>query len=177
MKTAQTLAIGALLLAACATGPKDAATVTGAPVAATVASEAGSAPLEKKMVALPFRLDVTFSAAALKQMRQAGSSLSIVADYYGVPKNPGMAGLDPDLGVWLGGEHETIDPSATAVTFPGAFDAARVSRDVIGDPRVRVVASPVRSGAGGMVVCSAFDEDLPIAVETGGFIHCTLDGK
>jgi len=174
MKTAQTLAIGALLLAACGTAPKDNAPLAGA-AAAELPAGAAEAAHEAKMVALPFRLDVSFSAAALPSMRDAGARLSIVADYYGAPKDKGMAGLDPHLGVWLGGDHETIDPSITAVTFSGVFDAARVARDITGDPRVKVVASPVR-GAGG-VTCTEFDEALPIAVETGGFVHCTLAGE
>jgi hypothetical protein len=44
---------------------------------------------------------------------------------------------------------------------------------VSGDPQVRVSAA-VNAEGGPVVYCTQFEEALPIAVETGGFIHCEL---
>ena len=106
------------------------------------------------------------------------AELGVSADYYGVPKDPAAPGLDPDLGVWLGGEMETVPAGNRSVTMKGKIDAARVAREVAGDARVRVMAFPVRAyAAQSVITCSEFDEVLPIAVETGGTVHCTLTGK
>ncbi len=175
-------ALAAALLTACGTFAKD-----EAPAAEAAASEApGTQPaakpaapvFEPKLVSLPFRLDVTFSDAATAKLREANADLGVSADYYGLPKDPGMAGLDPDLGIWLGGEMVTIDPGARSLTLKGEVDAARVAREVAGDARVRVMVFPVRAySAQAAVTCTEFDEYLSIAVETGGTVRCTLTGE
>ncbi len=166
--------LGAALFAGCAASPDTGKAEPEAP--APVAEDAAEHIV--KLAALPFRVDVTYSAAALDYLRESGASLSVVADYYGAPKHEGMTGLDPDLGVWLDGEQKTLDSSKRSATFVGEFDLARVLRDIAGDPRVRVVAHPVHgTGGRGALACSEFDEALPIAVETGGFVHCTLAGE
>ncbi|MBA3068361.1 MAG: hypothetical protein FP825_07780 [Hyphomonas sp.] len=100
------------------------------------------------------------------------------ADYYGVPKDPDADGLDPELGVWLGGEMETIDPGNRSLTLKGQIDAARVAREVSGDARVRIMVFPVRAyGPQAAITCTEFDAELPLTVETGGTVHCTLNGK
>ncbi len=185
MRHARHFALAALaaVLAGCGSTDKGEAVKTGAPVAAVPAkpsapaSPAAPAP-EAKMVSLPFRLDITFSGGARDKLRETNADLGVAADYYGAPKDPGMAGLDPDLGVWLGGEMETIDPGQRSVTFKGQVDAARVAREVQGDARVKVMVFPVRAYlAADAVTCTEFDEYLSIAVETGGTVHCTLKGE
>ncbi len=183
MKTAGTWALGAVaagLLAACSTPAETRPSETkvqASPAGTPTSPDAAPAPASK-FVSLPFRLDLTFSEAALARLQAAGSALGVSANYYGPPKAAGMQGLDPDLGVWLGGEMETIDPSQRSVTFRGQVDAARVAREVKGDARVRVTVFPVRAVSGTAdVTCEAFDEYLPIAVETGGTVHCTLKGN
>ena len=89
-----------------------------------------------------------------------------------------MQGLDPDLGIWLGGEMETIDPVNRSLTLKGQVDAARVAREVSGDARVKVMVFPVHAyTAEAAVTCTEFDEYLSIAVETGGTVNCTLEGE
>lgn len=182
------LALPALLLAAiaalaaCASKPE---TPRPANVPADSAeAESGSAAEtpaandEVKIVSLPFRVDVSFSAKALTLLQDTGGQVGVSADYYGAPKDPSADGLDPDLGVWLGGEMETIGAGPRSLTMKGQFDAARVARDVKGDPRVQVQAYAIRSPqAQDKMLCSVFDEALPIAVETGAIIHCTLKGE
>ncbi|MDP3459243.1 MAG: hypothetical protein Q8S09_08220 [Hyphomonas sp.] len=175
-------ALAAALLTACATLAKD-----EAPAAEAAASEAPKAQpaakpaapaFEPKLVSLPFRLDVTFSDAALAKLRETNADLGVSADYYGPPKDPAMEGLDPDLGVWLGGEMVTIDPGARSLTMKGQIDAARVAREVAGDARVKVMVFPVRAySSQAAVTCTEFDEYLSIAVETGGTVRCTLSGE
>lgn len=169
-------AFASALLAGCSTGSGDEAAAGGNAVTRPPkSSTAAGTVFETKMVALPFRLDVTYSAAALAKLREANADLGVSADYYGPPKDPGMAGLEPDLGVWLGGEMRTMDPGERSQTFKGEIDAARVAREVAGDARVRVTAFPVRAQA--EVTCAPFDEYLGIAVETGATVHCTLSGE
>lgn len=185
MTMARTWALGAVaaaLLAACSTPPEKPAFVTAEPESGSAVTKPaipGEAPAhEAKFVSLPFRLDLTFSDTALAKLQSAEAALGVSANYYGAPKTPDAPGLDPDLGVWLGGEMETIDPSQRSVTFRGQVDAARVAREVKGDARVRVTVFPVRAVSGpANVTCAAFDEYLSIAVETGGTVHCTLKGK
>ncbi len=173
--------VAAALLAGC--GSTDNETRAGTPEPAiTGSAPKGTAPAvsrapagESKIVSLPFRLDVTLSEAARKKLSETHADLGVSADYYGVPKDPRMAGLDPDLGVWLGGEMVTIDPGQRSVTFKGQVDAARVAREVIGDARVKVMVYPVRAySAEAAIICTEFDEYLSIAVETGGTVLCTL---
>lgn len=182
MKMARTLALSAVaaFLAGCGT------TETPAPARAEPAATAAPAqpptpatqPRAAKIVSLPFRVDVTYSAAALDKMQELHAELGVSADYYGVPKDPSAEGLDPELGIWLGGEMETLSPGNRSVTMKGQIDAARVAEEVAGDARVRIIAFPVRSHAAqAAVTCTQFDEVLPIAVETGGTVHCTLTGN
>jgi hypothetical protein len=190
MKTVRDLALATLaaaLLGGCGTLPSSAETDTAAP-AREAASEtpararATGTPsetrLESRIVSLPFRVDITFSDAALAKLRETGASLGVSADYYGAPLDPSAPGLDPQLGVWLGGEMETIDPGARSLTMKGQVDAARVEREVRGDARVKVMVFPVRAyAAQALITCSEFDDYLSLAVETGGMVHCELAGK
>ncbi len=172
-------AFAATLLTACGTFAKDDGPAKSAPASKVQAAAKPAAPVyQPTMVSLPFRLDVTFSDGALAQLREANADLGVSADYYGPPKDPGMEGLEPDLGVWLGGEMVTIDPGARSLTLKGQVDAARVAREVAGDARVRVMVFPVRAyAAQASVICTEFDEYLSIAVETGGTVRCTLTGE
>ena len=171
----------AAVLTACASKPEktEAAAAAAAPALPSAAAPAApAAKHEAKIVSLPFRVDVSFSAKALTLLQENGGRLGVSADYYGAPKDPSADGLDPELGVWLGGEMETIGAAPRSLTMKGQFDAARVAREVVGDPRVKVSAYPVQSGmALHQLVCASFDEALPIAVETGATVHCTLKGE
>lgn len=169
----------ALLILAAGALPACASKDEEGPAIAAEAPAAQPAPakpkLESKIVSLPFRVDVSFSAGALAKLQETSAQLGVQADYFGVPKDPDAEGLDPVLGVWLGGEMQTIGPEAKSVTMKGQFDAARVAREVTGDPQVKVMVYPVRSYAAQEVVtCDVFEEALPIAVETGAVVHCTL---
>ncbi|MBI1400483.1 hypothetical protein [Hyphomonas sp.] len=182
MKTARALTLSALAaaLAGCGTTETPAPERTETAGAATPAPTSPAAPEAHvaKIVSLPFRVDITFSPDALEKMQETHAELGVSADYYGVPKDPAAPGLDPDLGVWLGGEMETVSAGNRSVTMKGKIDAARVAREVAGDARVRVMVFPVRAyAAQSLITCSEFDEVLPIAVETGGMVHCTLTGK
>jgi hypothetical protein len=171
-------ALAAALLAGCGTQAKtkpSKAEPVKSPPPATGALPSSPA-LESKIVALPFRLDLTFSDKALAQLRETGADLGVSADYYGQPKDPNQPGLESELGVWLGAEMETIDPAKTSVTFKGQIDAAQVAREVVGDARVKVIVFPIRA-FGAQVTCTEFDEYLSIAVETGGTVNCTLVGE
>jgi hypothetical protein len=117
---AGTLLLGAML-AGCASAP------SGAAAANRGAATSGPA-LEAKMVALPFRLDVTFTPAALARLSALEARVKVSADYYGPPKAAGSARVDPDLGVWLGGETFAIEPGARSLTFKGRIDAAQVRK-------------------------------------------------
>ncbi|WP_291206502.1 hypothetical protein [Hyphomonas sp.] len=184
LRTLALAALTAALITGCGSKDKDTAPKTGAPAAA-VSPARGTAPAisgapagESKIVSLPFRVDVSLSEDARKRLAETNADLGVSADYYGAPKDTGMAGLDPDLGVWLGGEMVTIDPGQRSVTFKGQVDAARVAREVIGDARVRVLVFPVRAfSAEAAITCTEFDEYMSIAVETGGTSHCTLKGE
>jgi hypothetical protein len=175
-------ALAAALLTGCGTLSKDdggraAPPKTDAPRTQPPAGPAAPA-FEPIIVSLPFRVDVSFSEGALAKLRETNADMGVAADYYGAPKDPGMEGLDPDLGVWLGGEMETIDAGNRSLTLKGQFDAARVAREVSGDARVKVMAFPVRAyAAEATVTCTEFDEYLSIAVETGGTVNCTLVGE
>lgn len=178
LRTLALAALSAALISGCGSTDKDTAPKTTAPAATTTTAKQTAPAGEAKIVSLPFRVDVSLSDGARKRLAETNADLGISADYYGLPKNAGMAGLDPDLGVWLGGEMLTIDPGQRSVTFKGQVDAARVAREVNGDARVRVLVFPVRAFSGDAgISCTEFDEYLSIAVETGGTSHCTLTGE
>jgi len=172
-------ALAAAVLAGCGSVPDDAAaasTESAPPSARPAAPQATGAAA--KLVYLPFRVDLTYSAAARARLAETYAQIGVSADYYGVPKDPAAEELDPELGVWLGGEMHVLEDGRTSVTMQGEIDAARVAREVSGDARVRVLAFTVRGPAtANDITCEAFDEALPIAVETGAVVHCTLKGK
>jgi hypothetical protein len=175
-------ALAAALLTGCGTLSRDDSSRAATPKTdAPKTQPPGVSPapvFEPKIVSLPFRGDVSFSEGALAKLRETNADMGVAADYYGAPKDPGMEGLDPDLGVWLGGEMEMIDAGNRSLTLKGQVDAARVAREVSGDARVKVMAFPVRAyAAEAAVTCTEFDEYLSIAVETGGIVNCTLVGE
>jgi hypothetical protein len=180
MKTVRNLAIAAMaaaLLAGCGSVPKDEAP------AAQAGSPAGSASTPEpegpaKIVSLPYRVDLTYTEAARDRLRETAAKMGVSADYYGAPKDPAAENLDPDLGIWLGGEMEVLKDGRASITMRGEVNASTVAREVAGDVRVRVMAFPVQSPlAANDVTCDTFDDVLPITVETGAVIHCTLKGK
>ncbi|KDA00132.1 putative lipoprotein [Hyphomonas polymorpha PS728] len=161
------LLLPVLLLVACGHSPdRD----DGAAPAKTAAPEAVSAPgpgaYDPRPAALPFRLDVTVSSDVSRALDAAGAQLTVEADYFGNARR-GEALVD------LGREERLISVRNQSITLAGRFDAGQVAREVSGDPRVKVSAGVARS-AGPAVYCTEFEEALPIAVETGGFIHCEL---
>jgi hypothetical protein len=178
LRTLALAAFSAALVAGCGSTDKDTSPKTTAPSAAGTPAKAAPPAGDPKIVSLPFRVDVSLSDGARKRLAESNADLGVSADYYGVPKDARAPGLDPDLGVWLGGEMLTIDPGQRSVTFKGQVDAARVAREVNGDARVRVLVFPVRAfSAEAAITCTQFDEYLSIAVETGGTSHCTLNGE
>lgn len=162
--------------AACASKPEMEPRAKAPPEAqADTAKAPDKAEPASRIVSLPFRVDITFSEKAEALMQSAGGPMGVTADYYGAPKDPSADGLDPELGVWLGGEMETLPSSRRSVTLKGQFDAARVAREVVGDPRMRVTAFTMHMPAAvGRIKCSDYDEALPIVVETGAVVHCKL---
>ncbi|MFN4025175.1 MAG: hypothetical protein ACK4MQ_10090 [Hyphomonas sp.] len=119
-----------------------------------------------RFVALPFRLDVSVSPEVMRALDAAGVKLVVSADYYGRAKH-GAAPVD------LAQEQREIVVRDQSVTLAGRFDAALVAREVSGDARAKVSAAAAGQD-GPVVYCTEFDEALPIAVETGGHIHCEL---
>ena len=159
------LVLTALLLVACGhRGEPAGAMVPAVSEAAASLPVAGSH--EPRPAALPFRLDVTMSADVRRALDAAGAKLTITADYSG--RSRGGSGS-----VSLGREEREISGRDQSVTLAGRFDAGQVAREVSGDPKVTVSAGVARS-AGPVVYCTQFEEALPIAVETGGYIHCEL---
>lgn len=159
-----TLLMSGLLLAACGhtseSGLAEAAPDDAVPGIGT------GADYKPRMVALPFRLDVTISADVSRALEAADRPLQVTASYYG---NARQTGDTVDLGT----EERDISPRAQSITLAGRYDAAQVAREVSGDARVRVNAAT--GGAGGPLLhCTEFEESLSIAVETGGFLHCEL---
>ena len=180
MKTLRNLVMaGALtaLLTGCGSVPDYAPPAAGA----EQAQQAGAprppvaAP---KIVSLPYRVDLTYSSAARERLGALSAKMAVSADYYGAPKDPAGPNLDPELGIWLGGEMEVLTAGRASVTLKGEVNATTVARDVDGDVRVRVMAFPVQGPAeANDITCDVFDDVLPITVETGAVIHCTLKGK
>ncbi len=159
------LVLTALLLVACGhRGEPAGAMVPAVSEAAASLPVAGSH--EPRPAALPFRLDVTMSADVRRALDAAGARLAIQADYWGKSRR------GEDL-IILGGETRDISARDQSITLAGRFDAGQVAREVSGDPKVKVSAG-VNTEGGPVVYCTEFEEALPIAVETGGYIHCEL---
>lgn len=161
------LLLPALLLAACGHSPdRNAADAPASEAAPAIAAGTAAGGYDPRPAALPFRLDVTVSSEVSRALDAAGVKLTVEADYFGKARR-GEAPVN------LGREERQISVRNQSVTLAGRFDAGQVAREVSGDPQVRVSAGVARS-AGPVVYCTQFEEALPIAVETGGFIHCEL---
>jgi hypothetical protein len=156
--------LSALLLVACGHRSEPAGAMTPA------VSEAAGLPAtgnhEPRPAALPFRLDVTMSGDVRRALDASGARLAVQADYTGKARRG--EGL-----VTLGAETRDISARDQSITLAGRFDAGQVAREVSGDPKVKVSAA-VNAEGGPVVYCTEFEEALPIAVETGGYIHCEL---
>ena len=156
--------LAVLLLVACGHSREPAgAMVPGVSEAASLAEAASHEP---RPAALPFRLDVTMSGEVHQALDAAGARLAIQADYSGKARRG--EGL-----VSLGAETRDISARDQSITLAGRFDAGQVAREVSGYPKVKVSAA-VNAEGGPVVYCTEFEEALPIAVETGGYIHCEL---
>lgn len=167
MRRLTALLLPALLLAACGHSPdRDDADAPASGGASATITAPGGGSYDPRPAALPFRLDVTVSSDVIRALDAAGAKLSIEADYFGKARR-GEAPVD------LGREERQISARNQSVTLAGRFDAGQVAREVSGDPQVRVSAA-VNAEGGPVVYCTQFEEALPIAVETGGFIHCEL---
>jgi hypothetical protein len=174
-------AIGAALFTGCASLAREPVSPE-APAAQAEPPARPGAPKDQeaapKIVSLPYRVDLTYSPAARDRLGALAARLGVSADYYGAPKDPAAANLDPELGIWLGGEMEVLRDARTSVTMRGEIDASRAAREVAGDVRVRVLAFPVQSPlAANEVTCETFDDVLALTMETGAVIHCTLQGN
>ena len=158
----------AIALCACQSAPvPDEASVPQAAQSTPPAAQARG-----KMAALPFRLDLTFSSDASDAIAESGVPVRVRAVYYGAPKL-GVFGTDP-LGLILNEEVYAAEGRNGAVRVRGAFDLDLATSMTQGDPRVQVsVSSPPGTGVD-TLVCDIFDEALPLAVETGGMVHCEL---
>ncbi len=159
------LAALVILLCACQSPPE----ASPAPVAEDARS-AARAP--GKMAALPFRLDLTFSPEAASAAMARGVPLIVQALYYGAPKPPFEAAAPP--GVILNEEVYTTEARDGAVRIRGAFDLDLATALTVDDPRVQVTVSQAAGPDITLLICDIFDEALPLAVETGGTIHCEL---
>ncbi len=150
-----------------------AASAASAPVAGPAAASRPAEP--PKMAALPFRLDVTFSAAAAERLQRLGERVTVDAYYYGEPK-PGFAPKTPEeVSIMLGTEQAEIEPRNRSVTLRARFDASQLTREVAGEPKVLVnVYSARRSGPDNLLSCGVVDEPLPLLAETGASLHCKL---
>ncbi|MGA1343244.1 MAG: hypothetical protein ACO33A_09405 [Hyphomonas sp.] len=170
-------AIGAGLPAGCAQLAREQAPAAQAepPARPGALKDPEAAP---KIVSLPYRVDLTYSQGARDRLGETAARMGVSADYYGVPKDPAAANLDPELGIWLGGEMSVLRDARTSVTMRGEIDASRAAREVAGDVRVRVIAFPVQSPpAANEVTCETFDDVLALTMETGAVIQCTLQGR
>ncbi len=156
--------LATLLLVACGHSREPAGAMVPAVSEAESLPEAASH--EPRPAALPFRLDVTMSGDVRRALDAAGARLAIQADYWGKSRR------GEDL-IILGGETRDISARDQSITLAGRFDAGQVAREVSGDPKVKVSAG-VNTDGGPVVYCTEFEEALPIAVETGGYIHCEL---
>lgn len=162
-----TLLMTGFLLAACGHSPDPETPAMTADAAQVITAENSGQAYPPRLAALPFRLDITVSSDVIRALDAAGAKLEVNAHYHGKARRTSDARID------LGEEVREVRAGNLSITLAGRFDAAQVAREVIGDPRVMVTAA-VKQEGGPVVYCTAFDEALPIAVETGGFIHCEL---
>lgn len=165
-----TASFAALAFALCACQSAPTPDETSVPPAAQSTRPAAQA--QGKMAALPFRLDLTFSSDATDAIADSGVPVTIRAVYYGTPKL-GVFGTD-SLGLILNEEVYAADGLNGAVRVRGAFDLDLATSLTQGDPRVQVSVSAAPGTGVDTLVCDIFDEALPLAVETGGMVHCEL---
>lgn len=159
-----------LLVSACASLPSG-----GAPANDPVESTpemASPEPPETRLISLPFRLDIALSPYLADALDAAGQHIGLTAQYFGRPRGQPQ----PDLPVvQLGGETREVSVRNQSIILAGTFDAALASRESEGDARVfiEVYALPADI-EGPQMICSRFEQPLPITVETGAHVDCEL---
>jgi hypothetical protein len=128
-----------------------------------------------RIARLPFRMDMTYSAGASAAIKASSAPFLVQARFYGVPR-AGIKASDP-LGVILGDEIYGIDGRDGPIRVEGRFDLDLATAKTQGDPRTQVTVVDAMGRRSSAIVCEVFDEALPLAVETGGMIHCKLPGE
>lgn len=169
MKTAPAL-LALLLSSACGSVPSEEAPATKPAESGREVAE--PEPPETRLISLPFRLDIALSPDLADALDAAGQHLGLTAQYFGRPRT--QLRLDPPE-VQLGSETREVSVRNQSVILSGTFDAAVASRRAEGDPRVRIeVYALPADPIGPNMICTPFEQPLPITVETGAHVDCEL---
>ncbi len=129
-------------------------------------------PPETRLISLPFRLDVALSSDLADALDAAGQHIGLTAQYFGRPRGQ----LQPHSPViQLGGETREVSVRNQSIILGGTFDAALASREAEGDARVLIEVYALPADIEGpQMICSRFEQPLPITVETGAHVDCEL---
>lgn len=156
-------AFSLLVLSACTPPPQ--APQPHGDVAAPQAPSAGPA----------FTVNVTFSAKAAAKLAGMNEKVIVSAMFYGEPR-PGFEPKEAgDVGVNLGNIDNTIAPANGATIFAPAFDAAKLAKEVKGEPRVLInIYSARQADDNNLLDCGIYDDLVSAAAKTAPTIACKL---
>ncbi|MFN7054452.1 hypothetical protein [Hyphomonas sp.] len=166
------LAAASLFAAACSSKP-EAAPAAGTRPAPPVSPAPQPAPdLPQEIIALPFRLDISLAPDLADALVAAGQTLRVSMMVHAQPR-PGQPA--PGGRIVLGEDTRELAVRNQSLTLTGRFDREQARRETVGLQQVRIEVYSLAAGPQPVQMdCPVFDAPLPITVETGAQVDCTL---
>lgn len=132
-------------------------------------------PAPPAPLAQGFTINLTFSPKAAARLAELKEQVIVDAMYYGQPQ-PGFEPKEAgDVGVDLGSTQNTIPPVNGATQFAPSFDAAKLAKEVKGEPRVLVnVYSARLAHPDNLLSCGIYDDTVSAAAAAAPAIACAL---
>jgi hypothetical protein len=180
MRKSAIVAAGVLALAGC--GQPGGASNGAAPGATNApANMTTAAPAAAPAAAAPpsFKIAITLSAAAARQLASLGQDVIVSADFYGQANAQAPTHMADEMGqISLANEVRLTLPGAggsTVIAVP-ALDQSKMA--YIGDPQLLInVFSGENLNADNKLDCGLFEDRLALAEQSGIQISCKLIGE
>jgi len=168
------LAAVPLSVAACSTNPELVPAADRHPASPVAAAPAPVQAGQQEIIALPFRLDISLSPDLADALVAAGQTLHVHLMVHARPK-PGQPA--PGGRVVLGEDSRELAVRNQSLILIGRFDRDEAQRNTQGLQQVRIEVYSLPTGPQPVKInCPVFEAPLPITVETGAQVDCTLSG-
>lgn len=153
--------------------------IAAAAMVVAAAWSADTASAETRSAVPNYRVVVTLSPAAAREMATKREEIIVSASYYGEPTKTAKKEADEMGQIDLGGEDVRLGSAGgTAAMVGKGFRAARIVHVVGREAHLNLnVYSARRSGPDNLLDCDFFDDTVKLAESKPIAIHCKLIGE